>query len=181
MWRHVETRDGVAGPSELVCYTPSMGPLASPALPGWRCDAGRAADTADGYSLVQRCVSPQGETRDVRSTITGDLASAFNVTTELPGAGRVTSTWLRMGGCPDGMAPGQRRADGFLAAPPPPPAPRPAAAPARSAATAPERADPIGDVLFGTTSDESAAPAQADRPTEPAPAPAATDPAAKPG
>lgn len=171
LWRHVETRDGVAGEAELVCYTPGMGSLAAAPVAGWRCDAGRPTDTADGYVLAQRCTAPDGRAQDLRSVVTGDLAAAFNVTTALPGGGSVVSTWMRMGSCPDGMAPGQRRADAYMAAPPPPPLePRRPAAPAAPAAAP---ADPIGDVLAGDA--EPAAPAP-----DTSAAPAATDPAAKP-
>lgn len=158
LWRHVVTTDGQPGPAELVCYVPSMGSLADAPPPGLRCEPGRPTDTPDGYVVARRCTAADGRAQEVRSTVTGDLASAFNVSTGLPGGGTSVSTWMRMGGCPDGMSPGQRRPDGLVLAPPPPP---PEAAPRRassSPSSGVSTADPIGDVL---NAPEGSSPAEA--------------------
>lgn len=174
LWRHVTMVDGQPSASVLLCYAPGLGPLVprSAATRTLRCDPAQRERVAGGWVRREQCSTlPREEGRLVRATVSGDMAAAFSVTTEvLDGDGNrregepvLVDTWLRMGECPESLPVGQTRADGT---PLTPQAQLAGAAVAAGAAStrrasrpsaAPNSAspDPIGDLASGEVPTET--------------------------
>lgn len=132
LWRTGMSVNGrSAGGSRLQCHAGGELVPDEPLDPETRCDAPVQRLGEGGWVRERRCTSG-GVTRIARAVVTGDLASGFTIRARSldaqgaagPDTMEMTSTYLRMGPCPDGWRPGEVRPEGVR--PPPATAARPA-------------------------------------------------------